>query len=269
MNAGSGPVSPTRSAEWRHDPGCSCLRMSPGCSLSTGGQPYPRSSERFPSWGTWDATGFTALPKPEPPTYASAGSALLPTPRASDGPHGGPQQTGTGLIPVISKLFLTPTFTDSKGSRNSTANRSPGSTYHNADTLTDALVKLFPTPTEACGKGGQTSRSGNRRNEKLLNGIVQKLFPTPNASDHKGPGQRPGRTRDGRLRLPCDADLPTAVTVLFPTPAARDWKGTSLRGAGTIRSDTGKPRTARQADLPSALRDLTGRNTSPPSAAGN
>lgn len=180
MNAGSGHTSPKPLAEWRHDPGCSCSRTSPGCSLSTGGQPYPRLSDRYPNWGTWDATGFTALPKPELPTSASAGSALLPTPVAgnfndgeslaswearrqknyakringngqgtplpiallkllptpwaSDGPHGGPQQTGTGLVPII--------------------------------------TKLFPTPTEACGKGGQVSRSGARKGEKLLNDPV-------------------------------------------------------------------------------------------------
>src|SRR5882757_9841822 len=105
MNAGSGLASPKRLAEWRHGPGCSCSRTSPGCLLSRGGQLYPRSSDRYPNWGMWDATGFTALPVPELLTFASDGSALLPTPWASDGPHGGPQQTGTGLAPVVRDLL--------------------------------------------------------------------------------------------------------------------------------------------------------------------
>lgn len=227
MTAGSGPPSPRRLATWTHDPGCSCSRTSPGCLLSTAGQPYPRSSDRWPNWGMWDATGFTALPTPAPPTSAGAGSSLLPTPRASDGPHGGPQQTGTGLAPVIRKLFPTPRVQTGGGA--------------------GAEEKL-----------GGYRPSGAKRAKNVAT-VVTQLFPTPNATDYKGVGQPPGRIRHGRPRPASDADLPTAVSQLFPTPAARDWKGTSLRGMGTIRSDTGKPRTARQVDLPAALEDLTGR----------
>ena len=218
MNAGSGPTSPTRSAGCGHDPGSSSSKTSPGSSRSTGGEHYPRSSDRWPNWGMWDATGFTVLPKPEPPTSASAGSSLLPTPRASDGPHGSPLQTGTGLIPVI--------------------------------------TKLFPTPTEACGKGGRTSRSGTRKNEKLLNGIVQQLFPTPRVQAHAGGPEKEigGRRPSGTKR---SVNVETVVNSLFPTPATRDYKGRSLRGTGTIRSDTGKPRTVRQAAHPDAVLELT------------
>lgn len=34
---------------------------------------------------------------------------------------------------------------------------------------------LYPTPTSACASGGQTSRSGKRRNEPLLRGIAMDL----------------------------------------------------------------------------------------------
>ena len=170
----------------------------------------------------WDAGGYTALPKPEPPTCVNAGSSLLPTPRASDGPHGSPRCTGTGLPPVISTLF--------------------------------------PTPTQACGTGGQTSRSGTRKNEKLLNGTVQQLFPTPAAGNFND-GESLA-SQEARRRRNLDrgingngqgTPLTIAVQALFPTPAARDSKGISLHGPGTIRSDTGRPRTVLQADLPSAV----------------
>lgn len=174
----------------------------------------------------WDATGFTALPKPEPLTSVNAGSALLPTPvagnfndgeslaswearrqknyakringngqgtplpiallkllptpRASDGPHGGPQQTGTGLVPII--------------------------------------TKLFPTSTEACGKGGQVSRSGARKGEKLLNDPVQQLFPTPTFTDSKGSRNQTANRSPGS-RHHSGTTLTDAVTTLFPTPA--------------------------------------------------
>lgn len=284
MNAGSGRPSPMRLAVWHYDRGFLCLKTSPGCSPSTGGQPYPRSSDRWPAWGTWDATGFTALPKPEPLISASGGSSLLltptanlasnggsqtpekrkagghgptladqieqhlfPTPRASDGPHGSPLQTGTGLVPVITKLFPTPTAFDGQ--------------FDEINISPEALERQLHRTD-----GIRRNTTGNLTKDLIL--LHGHLFPTPNASDYKGSGQRPGRIRNGRLRPPGDADLPTAVEILFPTPAARDSKGPSLRGPGTIRSDTGRPRTAQQTDLPSAVLDLTGRNTSRPSADG-
>ena len=50
-------------------------------------------------------------------------------------------------------------------------------------------VKFWPTPTVACATGGQTSRSGSRRGEMLLSGLV-KMFPTPKSRDSKGQSQR-------------------------------------------------------------------------------
>lgn len=36
-------------------------------------------------------------------------------------------------------------------------------------------LALYPTPTSACASGGQTSRSGKRKNEPLLRGIAMEL----------------------------------------------------------------------------------------------
>lgn len=48
---------------------------------------------------------------------------------------------------------------------------------------------LWQTPTVSCATGGQTCRSGKRKNELLLAGAV-KNFPTPKARDWKGQTQR-------------------------------------------------------------------------------
>ncbi len=42
--------------------------------------------------------------------------------------------------------------------------------------------RMWPTPTAACASGGQTSRSGKRKNELLLTGMV-KMWPTPCANE--------------------------------------------------------------------------------------
>lgn len=59
------------------------------------------------------------------------------------------------------------------------------------DTLTSA-VRFWPTPTSACATGGQTSRSGKRKGEKLLSGAVKDpaYWPTPKGRDWKGQSQR-------------------------------------------------------------------------------
>lgn len=63
---------------------------------------------------------------------------LLPTPKASDGPNGGPgMRNGRGV----------------------------------ADALPGVVTQLLPTPSAADGMGGHLNRSGDRKHEKLLPGI--------------------------------------------------------------------------------------------------
>jgi DNA (cytosine-5)-methyltransferase 1 len=115
---------------------------------------------------------------------------------------------------------------------------------------------LLPTPTSALGLGGNLSRSGDRKGEQLLGGLVksfipagqaadEKRLPTPNARDWKGGNVPVGRARgDGRVRTAGDSDLPTAMEMLaggqplLATPrvqsggaagnASKDGKGQSL-----------------------------------------
>ena len=102
--------------------------------------------------------------------------ALMPTPRATDGTKGGPNQRGSSgdlMLPSAVTLLPTPTAQD--------AAASGGSTPSDV-TLTDATVRtrmgtipnerLLPTPAVADMQGGRKHRSGARSDELLLNGIA-------------------------------------------------------------------------------------------------
>ena len=119
---------------------------------------------------------LTMLPTPQARDWKGYGQAdaerhdpnlsaiplLLPTPRATGGTKGGPNQRGSSgdlMLPsAVAHLLPTPVVTDAKGARNSTASRSnPESQHHSGTTLTDALA-LLPTPlnSDAGPRGGTT-----------------------------------------------------------------------------------------------------------------
>ena len=97
-----------------------------------------RQTKRTPSQETGDHGLCLAAEVLE---LLPGGSNLLPTPRATDGTHGGPNQRGSS-----GDLMLPSAFTH-----------------------------LLPTPTTADGGGGHLSRSGDRSGELLLPGIVREL----------------------------------------------------------------------------------------------
>ena len=102
----------------------------------------------------------------------------FPTPRSTDGSHGGPNQRG------------------SKGDH-----ALPGAVFH------------FPTPSVACATGGQTSRGGKRKGELLLAGFAKK-FPTPDANAYKS-GER-GTGTGGGAQLSNQNVAPGAIGQLNP-----------------------------------------------------
>lgn len=81
-------------------------------------------------WAKSDGRDSTFLP-------LSMTVQLLPTPRATDGTKGGPNQRGSS-----------------------------------GDLMLPSAVNLLPTPAVADTQGGRKSRSGDRSNELLLNGIA-------------------------------------------------------------------------------------------------
>lgn len=113
---------------------------------------------------------------------------MLPTPRATDGEKGGPNQRGSSgdlMLPSAVQQFLptptdrdwkganqrgdtsclhvpllpTPTAMDAAGSRNSTHQRPPGSTANIGDTLTDAATVLTGARTRALSAAGSASQN--------------------------------------------------------------------------------------------------------------
>jgi hypothetical protein len=73
-------------------------------------------------------------------------------------------------------------------------------TGHSGTTLTDAAhlsISEWPTPTVAWANGGQTSRSGDRKGEMLIGGLVRSTWPTPTSlakgtNEYNGAGNSAG-----------------------------------------------------------------------------
>lgn len=130
----SGPVWPEPLAHY--DPDSSCWKMSGGMFPSDS---MP-SLATLPAWGMTHAGELFEHPMPELPTVEPA-SSFLPTPRATDGTKGGPNQRGSKgdlMLPSAVMLLPTPKTTDAKG-------HSPADAKRNEPGLR-AVEYLLPTP---------------------------------------------------------------------------------------------------------------------------
>lgn len=120
---------------------------------------------------------------------------MLPTPRASDGAKGSPNQHG-----------------------------------RNMEALHPTLCNLLPTPTTRDHKG-----RNQRDDETCLPGAVEKLLPTPVVTDARGalnatcgrnkanPSNHTGMTLTDALRLSAEqSSSPAATPKLLPTPEAKN-----------------------------------------------
>lgn len=131
----------------------------------------------------------------------------------------------------------------------------PNGTRKSGRSLGDELVNLMPTPSASDGAGGKTSRSGARKGELLLGGLVRTLsddpmlptpratrggsstetadlLPTPQAFDAVDVVRTPEQLAEVRAKTGRSARgngnlRETAANELYPTPAARDFKGVS------------------------------------------
>ena len=96
---------------------------------------------------------------------------LLPTPRATDGTKGGPNQRGSSgdlMLPSAVHLLPTPQARDYKDHQVQVAGHRPD----DKDSINRAIAHLLPTPAVADVQGGRKHRSGARSDELLLNGIA-------------------------------------------------------------------------------------------------
>ena len=135
---------------------------------------------------------------------------LLPTPRVQSGggagygendwtgvrPSGGKQ--ALNLATAVTQLLPTPNaggFNDGEDLASWEARRqknlAKGINGNGQGTpLSIAVQQLLPTPCKSDGDGGKTSRSGARKGEKLIGGIVKDFLPTPNTLDSLPPKTR-------------------------------------------------------------------------------
>jgi hypothetical protein len=91
---------------------------------------------------------------------------LLPTPRATDGTKGGPNQRGSS-----------------------------------GDLMLPSAVHLLPTPTAKCAEGSQTHRSGKRSGELLLNGAVKEIDERSTGANTRPPSTAGKESSAGELLL--------------------------------------------------------------------
>jgi DNA (cytosine-5)-methyltransferase 1 len=136
--------------------GLSRTHAGPGLPLRSGADtaaeltllptPVADNSRGLPSSGT----DYASL--------ANVAVSLLPTPRATDGTKGGPNQRGSsGDLMLPSAVHLLPTPRATRGGSH-----------------TESVV-LLPTPSVADGMGGHLSRSGDRSHELLLPGVAKEM----------------------------------------------------------------------------------------------
>jgi hypothetical protein len=264
-------------------------------------------SETWPPSGMTRAGTVYALPTSEPRTDVSACSSLptptardwkdgacadadvptngllgrtvvrelLPTPRATDGTKGGPNQRGSSgdlMLPSAAVQSMTAqdaeTFSASTTTPDGLVLLPPPTTTQrgtdaNLDTrpgaranLHNTVEALLPTPSVSDGTGGHRNRSGDRKDELLLPGIVLTLLPTPTATPY---GSNQSASPGAAVR----PSLDTLALTLLPTPVVTDATGTRNRTAG--RSPNAKPHA-----VGTTLTDaLCGVSTNPRFAAGN
>jgi hypothetical protein len=147
---------------------------------------------------------------------------LLPTPRASDGEKGGPNQAGSSgdlMLPsAVMPLLPTPTTQDGAN------NGGPSQHEQNTPPL-NTVVNLLPTPAAADGSGG---RYGSDGHQTPLPGAVR-LLPTPAVND-MGEGKTVEGWDDWTDEMKArhgngnghGASLAIEAQRLLPTPTAMD-----------------------------------------------
>jgi hypothetical protein len=198
------------------------------------------SSLTLPAWGGLHDGELCEHPTPELATSV-LDSSSLPTPRATDGTKGGPNQRGSSgdqMLPSAVMGFLpTPTARESKGVD------APGRTG-GASLGHMASTSLLPTPTSQAAKHGELSpieREGHRPQD---NGNLWVVMP----------------------RL--------AEEALLPTPAVNDMgEGKTLEWwddwAPRQKSSDGRPAPHGRSLAIEALRASHGATTAPPSPDGS
>ena len=164
-------------------------RLTSGPDFSSLPTPVADHSRGLPS----STTDYASL--------ANVAASLLPTPRATDGPKGGPGQVnGRGVpdsLPAISALLPTPAVNDMGEGKTlewwdewaPRQKSSDGRPAPHGRSLAIEAQRLLPTPTSQAAKHGETpDTTANGYGSNLWD--LPSLLPTPTSRDHKGANQR-------------------------------------------------------------------------------
>jgi len=208
------------------------------CSLSHDNWPTPTVAEagkiqNTAGYGQRGLSNHPAIvgPHTRPPLKKSRrGEANWPTPNARV------SQDGEGL---------------ETWDRRRESLKARGINGNGAGTPLTIAVQMWPTPTVAIAKGGQTSRGGARKGEMLLGGLAAQNWPTPTSRDIfwiSGPG------RQERRDYPTDT-LPNAVFVTeggsWPTPTVQ------MQRAGDLTVQSASKELTRSLDRNGAPSSIT------------
>ncbi|MGC4151521.1 MAG: DNA cytosine methyltransferase [Propionicimonas sp.] len=180
---------------------------------------------------------------------------LLPTPRATDGEKGGPNQRGSSgdlMLPSAVAMLPTPTAADGGGTHGfglrdwTQGSRrylpTPRATRGGSATET---VDLLPTPSVADAMGGHERRGGDRGGELLLKGIATEQAWGPYApaiarwEAIAGPAPAPTKPgRKGRPKLNPDFALwmmGAAPGWVTDVPGVTDNEALKMAGNGVVQ----------------------------------
>lgn len=160
---------------------------------------------------------------------------LLPTPRASDGPKGGPGQTGDGLQPAVRRMARAESADASRGTTPQEATATDATAGDAAPaTARPAAGSLLPTPRATRGGSSTERRRCSRRrarrtgweatsgavgrgDELLLPGVAKelgRLLPTPRVASDRA--SRAALTKQGHWSAPSLAQAVELAQGILP-----------------------------------------------------
>jgi hypothetical protein len=129
------------------------------------------------------------------------------TPRASDGEKGGPNQSfGAGGQPLPAQMhqatWPTPTARDHFPPHTPEYIAKHKANGHGMSNLNDSMSLTATWPTPKASAAGETSRSGDRKDEPLMGGLMRgATWATPSARDWKDSAGMSLEREDGRTRI--------------------------------------------------------------------
>jgi len=264
------------------------------------------SSLTLPSWGGLHGGELYELPTPAL-HISGRDYSSLPTPRATDGTKGGPNQRGSSgdqMLPSAVMGFLpTPTASDTNGAgahgdggadlrttvamlptpmANDFKDRGKSAAWEGRD-LVSVSKALLPTPTSQAAKHGELSpieRDGNRPQDNGNLWVVmprlaeEALLPTPAVND-MGDGKTlewwddwaPRQMSSDGRPAPHGKSLAIEAMRMLPTPRTTDGTDAPANLTPSVQAILDGS-SGRTARLSEMAMDWNGESTAPPSTDG-